>query len=223
MKIKTNDIFENEYGTRIGIVSYEPENNYVLYKIGDNLTVDDLDSAHFESRDTDIKGIERILKYNGYKNLNSSLIKSARFIIEDENGEVIASADTYEEAESVGGTRIIDTIKSSSVGDIHDKFVLGDITKKDAFEELKELVGIGKARSIIDRWSEKRVMSKYLNSSVERAVKEAEEYFGTEASDTTVCCSDIITNKDCQVVKEIAEKNNVQTQIGTYSVTFYEE
>ena len=163
---------------------------------------------------------------NSYKS-----IKSARFIIEDENGEVIASADTYEEAESVGGTRIIDTQKvqsshnvySSSVGDIHDKFVLGDITKKDAFEELKELVGIGKARSIIDRWSEKRVMSKYLNSSIERAVKEAEEYFGTEASDTTVYCSDIITNKDCQVVKEIAEKNNVQTQIGTYSVTFYEE
>ena len=36
-------------------------------------------------------------------------IESARFIIEDENGEVIASADTYEEAETVGGVKIIDT------------------------------------------------------------------------------------------------------------------
>lgn len=36
-------------------------------------------------------------------------LASARYIVEDENGEVLASTDTYAEAESVGGSKIIDT------------------------------------------------------------------------------------------------------------------
>lgn len=158
---------------------------------------------------------------------SSRTIKSARFIIEDENGEVIASADTYEEAESVGGMKIIDTqskgIQSSSVGDIHDKYVLGDITKKTALQKLKELVGIEKAETLLDKWQQTCVTSKRINSSVEKAVREAEEYFGTEASDRTVTCQDILTNKDNEAVADIADKNGVDVKIGKFSVTFYEK
>ena len=43
-------------------------------------------------------------------------VKSARFIIEDENGEVIAEADTYEEAQTVNGAKIIDTENQQEEG-----------------------------------------------------------------------------------------------------------
>ena len=36
-------------------------------------------------------------------------IKSARFLVEDENGEIIGEADTYEEAETLGGAKIVDS------------------------------------------------------------------------------------------------------------------
>lgn len=41
-------------------------------------------------------------------------LSSARFLIENEDGEVIAEADTYEEAQSVGGATVIDTKKIKS-------------------------------------------------------------------------------------------------------------
>lgn len=66
MNIKTGDIFENKNGIRIGIVDSEPEINYVCFKIGKNLTKNDLDSAHFETRDSTIEGITSCLIHNGY-------------------------------------------------------------------------------------------------------------------------------------------------------------
>ena len=46
-------------------------------------------------------------------------ITSARFLVEDENGEVIGEADTYEEAESLGGTIIVDS-ESQEMGGQED-------------------------------------------------------------------------------------------------------
>ena len=46
-------------------------------------------------------------------------ITSARFLVEDENGEVIGEADTYEEAESLGGAIIVDS-ESQEMGGQED-------------------------------------------------------------------------------------------------------
>ena len=43
-------------------------------------------------------------------------VKSARFLVEDENGEVIAEADTYEEAQTMNGAMIIDTQNEQEEG-----------------------------------------------------------------------------------------------------------
>ena len=74
---------------------------------------------------------------------------------------------------------------------------------------------------MLNIWKDDFVYSSKITSSVEKAVREAEEYFGTEASDTTVICQDILTQKDNQEMKDIAEKNDVEVQIGKFSVTFY--
>jgi hypothetical protein len=150
---------------------------------------------------------------------------SARFIVEDEFGEVIGSADTYEEAQTMGGARIIDgekisssKITSSEIGDIHDDYVLGNINEDAAFMKLEKLVGMDKAENFIDKWKNKR----FVNSSLEKAVSEAEDYFGTIASDDTVMSQDVVTYKDGLEMKKIADKNDVKVKIGRYSVTFHD-
>jgi len=169
------------------------------------------------------------VEFPNSKGFFENYIKSARYIIEDEWGEVIAEADTYEEAQSVGGARIFDTVKSSvissssEVGSIHDRYVLGDITENMALQELKKLVGLKKAKTIIDKWQQTYVLSTRINSSIDKAVREAEDYFGTEASDRTVSCQDILTTKDNEEMYDIAERNNVEVKIGRYSVTFYDK
>ncbi len=246
---------------------------------------------------------------------SSKKVMSARFIVEDENGEVIGSADTYEEAETMGGARIIDgekiqskrivksemdeskyiilmyddiggdgykpgyyvwdkdddvfmgdgaggtfyssyeeaskdlnranstledgfeaevveiksldeyeklfsstKITSSEIGDIHDDYVLGNINEDGAFMKLEKLVGLDKAENIITKWKNKRVMS-----SVDKAVSEAEDYFGTIASDDTVSSQDVITYKDGLEMQKIADKNNVRVKIGRFSVSFHDD
>lgn len=154
-------------------------------------------------------------------------IKSARFIVEDEFGEVIGSADTYEEAETMGGARIIDgekiqsskRIASSEIGDVHDDYVLGNISEDGAFYRLEKLVGMEKAEDFINKWKNKRVVS----SSVEKAVSEAEDYFGTIASDDTVTSQDVITYKDGLEMQKIADKNDVKVKVGRFSVTFHDD
>ena len=109
---------------------------------------------------------------------SSRRIKSARFIVEDEDGEVIGSADTYEEAETMGGAKIIDGEK---------------------------------------------IQSGRIVSSVEKAVSEAEDYFGTIASDDTVSSQDVITYKDRLEIQDIADRNGVKVKIGRFSVSFHED
>ena len=65
MEIKIGDIFENKNGIRIGVIEIEPESDYVCFKIGRNITKDKLASAHFETRDASIEGLEHCLTVNG--------------------------------------------------------------------------------------------------------------------------------------------------------------
>ena len=118
------------------------------------------------------------MKYAKLDLTSSRKIKSARFIVEDEDGEVIGSADTYEEAETMGGAKIIDGEK---------------------------------------------IQSGRIVSSVEKAVSEAEDYFGTIASDDTVSSQDVITRKDSLEMKKIADRNGVKVKIGRFSVSFHDD
>lgn len=144
---------------------------------------------------------------------------SARFIIEDENGEVIASADTYEEAESVGGYKIIDTklsnLNQSKIGKLHDDFINGNITEKQLKNKLLDEMEEDKVDSLIKKWSKK-----VIKSSVESAVGKAEDYFGTLSENNTVTCQNVITEADRIEMGKIAAENNVIPKIGLYSVTF---
>ena len=76
MDIKIGDIFENKNGIKIGIVEIEPEADYVCFKIGRNLTKDNLDSAHFETRDASIEGLQNCLTSNGYEKVPEVLTES---------------------------------------------------------------------------------------------------------------------------------------------------
>jgi hypothetical protein len=118
------------------------------------------------------------MKFSKLDIASSRKIKSARFIVEDEDGEVIGSADTYEEAETMGGAKIIDSEK---------------------------------------------IQSGRIVSSVEKAVSEAEDYFGTIASDDTVSSQDVITYKDRLEMQDIADRNGVKAKIGRFSVSFHED
>ena len=76
MEIKTGDIFENKNGIRIGVVEVEPEADYVCFKIGRDLTKDKLYSAHFETRDASLEGLENCFAVNGYEKLPDVLTES---------------------------------------------------------------------------------------------------------------------------------------------------
>ena len=58
-------------------------------------------------------------------------IKSARFLIEDENGVVIAEADTYEEAQTMNGATIIDTQNEQEKGGVFSGYNVRDIPATD--------------------------------------------------------------------------------------------
>lgn len=83
MEIKIGDIFENKNGIRIGVIEIEPEADYVCFKIGRNITKDKLDSAHFETRDASIEGLEHCLTVNGYEKLPDVLTESVRLKEDD--------------------------------------------------------------------------------------------------------------------------------------------
>ena len=198
-------------------------------------------------------------------------IKSARFIVEDENGEIIGSADTYEEAETMGGAKIIDGEKIQSkrfvksenensryiilmyddvggdgykpgyyVWDKNDDVFMGDGaggTFYSSYEEASE--DLNRANSTIEADGfeaeivEIKSQDEYENlfssknnqivSSVDKAVSEAEDYFGTIASDDTVSSQDVITYKDRLEMQDIADRNGVKAKIGRFSVSFHED
>lgn len=83
MEIKIGDIFENKNGIRIGVIEIEPEADYVCFKIGRNITKDKLDSAHFETRDASIEGLEHCLTVNGYEKLPDVLTESVHLKEDD--------------------------------------------------------------------------------------------------------------------------------------------
>lgn len=83
MEIKIGDIFENKNGIRIGVIEVEPEADYVCFKIGRNITKDKLDSAHFETRDSSIGGLEHCLTANGYEKLPDVLTESVHLKEDD--------------------------------------------------------------------------------------------------------------------------------------------
>lgn len=83
MEIKIGDIFENKNGIRIGVIEIEPEADYVCFKIGRNITKDKLDSAHFETRDASIEGLEHCLTVNGYEKIPDVLTESVHLKEDD--------------------------------------------------------------------------------------------------------------------------------------------
>jgi len=151
-------------------------------------------------------------------------IKSGRYVVEDENGEVIASADTYEEAETVGGAKIVDSnnISQSKVGDLRTKFIMGDMTEDELFDALIDEVDNDKAERLVEKWKP-NVIKQNISQSVDKAVGEAEDYFGTLANGNTVCCTNIITLADKEEVQKIAEKNDCDVKIGEFSVVFFDK
>ena len=60
----------------------------------------------------------------------------------------------------------------------------------------------------------------FVDSSVDKAVSDAEKYFGTVAQSDTVSCQDVITEKDADEIRKIADDNKVLPKVGRYSVTF---
>ena len=101
MEIKTGDLFENKNGIRIGIVEVEPEVNYVCFKIGKDLTKDKLDSAHFETRDGSIEGLENCLIANGYEKLPDVLTESVHLKEDDTANQDDENAQ--QDADAAGG------------------------------------------------------------------------------------------------------------------------
>ena len=108
-------------------------------------------------------------------------------------------------------------IENSKVGEIRKNFILGDITENEALKNLVDEVGKEKADVLIEQWK-----PSVLKSSLAKAISSTEDYFGTLAEGDTVVCQDIITYKDSEEIKKIAEDNGVKVKIGQYSVTFYD-
>ncbi len=102
MEIKTGDIFENKNGIRIGIVEIEPEADYVCFKIGRDLTKDKLDSAHFETRDGSIEGLEHCLTANGYDKLPDVLTESVH-LKEDDTANQDDDPNAQQNADATAG------------------------------------------------------------------------------------------------------------------------
>lgn len=102
MEIKTGDIFENKNGIRIGIVEVEPEADYVCFKIGRNITKDKLDSAHFETRDASLEGLETCLTVNGYEKLPDVLTESVH-LKEDDTANQEEDPNAQQDQNAAGG------------------------------------------------------------------------------------------------------------------------
>ena len=113
-------------------------------------------------------------------------------------------------------------IKQSTIGRIHDEYILGNISEADAKERLSEEVGKRKAASLLDKWREKVLKCGFLSSSVDKAVGEAEDYLGTLAENATVSCQDVITEADRIELERIAKDNGVSVQVGRYSATYFD-
>lgn len=102
MEIKTGDIFENKNGIRIGVVEVEPEADYVCFKIGRNITKDKLDSAHFETRDASLEGLETCLTVNGYEKLPDVLTESVH-LKEDDTANQDDDPNAQQDQNATGG------------------------------------------------------------------------------------------------------------------------
>lgn len=128
--------------------------------------------------------IENEPTYNGMVMTSSRKpIKSARFIVEDDYGTVIAEADTYEEAQAVGGTTIIDTQKqlnSNFLKAIVSKVLLNEMTEDEAVEEIasKNNVNTGYAKFIFnDAMEEVDEDDTFIESGVMEIADELEQEF----------------------------------------------
>lgn len=103
MEIKIGDIFENKNGIRIGVIEIEPEADYVCFKIGRNITKDKLDSAHFETRDASIEGLEHCLTVNGYEKLPDVLTESVRLKEDDTAANQEEDPNAQQDPNAAGG------------------------------------------------------------------------------------------------------------------------
>lgn len=111
-------------------------------------------------------------------------------------------------------------LKSSGIGSIKDEFCLGQINDTQA-ELALQMEGKSKkdAKRIIEKWKENGV----VKSSIDKAISRTEEYFGTTASNNTISCNDIITEADAINIRQIADEENVDVQVGDFSVRFFEK
>ena len=141
------------------------------------------------------------------------------------NDYAVMSEDDFNKGfkKFIGSSRRIKSskdIESSKIGDIKDELCLGQINDKQAMIEL-ELAGKSEreAEKMVEQWKSKGVVT----SSLDKAVKKAAEYFGTEPEGDTVKCQDVVTYEDEQRILEIAEEENVQVQVGQFSVRFFEK
>lgn len=103
MEIKIGDIFENKNGIRIGVIEVEPEADYVCFKIGRNITKDKLDSAHFETRDSSIGGLEHCLAANGYEKLPDVLTESVHLKEDDTAANQEEDPNAQQDPNAAGG------------------------------------------------------------------------------------------------------------------------
>lgn len=103
MEIKIGDIFENKNGIRIGVIEIEPEADYVCFKIGRNITKDKLDSAHFETRDASIEGLEHCLIVNGYEKIPDILTESVHLKEDDTAANQEEDPNAQQDPNAAGG------------------------------------------------------------------------------------------------------------------------
>ena len=104
----------------------------------------------------------------------------------------------------------IKPIKSAKIGQIRDKFAMGEITQKQA-EILLQLEGKseGDSKDIVRKWSGRG----QVRSSVDKAVKKCADFFGTTPIGNTVDCENILTLEDEAKVKEIVSCIQRKTRI----------
>jgi len=84
----------------------DADGKYVSDEMYDSIypTLDDLEKKVIEViKDTDFK--------SSYVKEDDGWVMNARYVAEDDDGNILGEADTYEEAKTLGGTRIVDTMK----------------------------------------------------------------------------------------------------------------
>lgn len=131
-------------------------------------------------------------------------LSSARFLIENEDGEVIAEADTYEEAQSVGGATVIDTkkikssrkpIKSSNKYEFEisemDGYAEYPMFMTDAWGHEFDISGLDKPYATYEEWEEDVTEAiddpefvegnaDYLNELYDYQDRLCNKYYGTD-------------------------------------------